>query len=232
MVRILFVTLVVTAWPLTVTAEDEPFTIPPSPIDLIVPDEDFDGLGDVDEDIAGTNPKNEDSDGDGVLDGEEVHLFHTDPRSVDSDADELQDEEEIIIGTNPNSADTDGDGLSDRPEAYKTEIPIGRNWRWRRVCSDPTLYDTDGDGRSDRQELVDGTDACNYDTDGDGLSDGEEAALRTNPLKRDSDGDGICDGDQIHCVGVLLDDPLQSPTLAPPEEEPPAEPEPAAAPAY
>ena len=75
-----------------------------------------------------------DTDGDGLLDGEEVSLAldypGLDPLLPDSDRDGVSDDEINIHGTNPISIDTDGDGLSDFNE-------IAGNG------GDPTAYDTD-----------------------------------------------------------------------------------------
>ncbi len=91
---------------------------------------------------TGTNPMNNDTDGDGVLDGFEF----------DSDGDGLSDGEEMgIIGTanlpngGPWNPDSDGDGLSDGAEVniYHTNA---------------TNPDSDGDGIPDGAEVAAGTD--------------------------------------------------------------------------
>ncbi|MGY5853186.1 MAG: hypothetical protein RTU92_06435 [Candidatus Thorarchaeota archaeon] len=46
---------------------------------------------------------NPDSDGDGLSDGDEVHVYGTDPTSTDSDGDGLSDYDEIIHGGDPNN---------------------------------------------------------------------------------------------------------------------------------
>ncbi len=57
-----------------------------------------------------------DSDGDGLLDGEELRLG-TDPYAADSDGDGLSDYDEIhVYGTHPLLWDSDGDGVSDADE--------------------------------------------------------------------------------------------------------------------
>jgi uncharacterized delta-60 repeat protein len=61
-----------------------------------------------------------DADGDGLDDGYEADVSHTDPNNADTDGDGLSDGAEIAAGTDPLSADTDGDGLDDR-----TELIIG-----------------------------------------------------------------------------------------------------------
>ena len=45
-----------------------------------------------------------DADGDGLIDADEVELFHSNPHSRDSDGDGMLDRDEIRAGTNPNSS--------------------------------------------------------------------------------------------------------------------------------
>jgi len=76
-------------------------------------DTDGDGLPDI------TDP---DDDGDGLLDGDEVNVYSTDPLNPDSDSDGLSDGDEVnLYGTNPLSADSDGDGLSDSLDVAPTD---------------------------------------------------------------------------------------------------------------
>jgi thiol-disulfide isomerase/thioredoxin len=106
------------------------------------PDADTDGLTAEEEEEWGTDPDNDDTDGDGLSDGEEVHDYGTDPTQADSDGDGLSDGEEIEeTETDPNNADSDGDGLSDGEEIEETE-------------TDPNQADTDGDGYSDSEEVA------------------------------------------------------------------------------
>ena len=44
---------------------------------------------------AGTDPTNDDSDGDDLIDGEELNTYNTDPNDEDSDDDGLTDGEEV-----------------------------------------------------------------------------------------------------------------------------------------
>jgi hypothetical protein len=66
-------------------------------------DTDGDGLLDGEEMRYGSNINLPDSDGDGLLDGEEVHTYGTSPILADSDGDGMKDGEEIRAGTDPNS---------------------------------------------------------------------------------------------------------------------------------
>lgn len=80
-------------------------------------DRDKDGLTKNLEDEIGTNPKNPDSDADGLRDKDEVNKYQTNPLQADTDLDGLSDYDEIFRHhTNPLLADTDSDGLTDFEE--------------------------------------------------------------------------------------------------------------------
>jgi outer membrane protein OmpA-like peptidoglycan-associated protein len=150
-------------------------------------DEDQDGLTAAQEKKLGTNPKNADSDGDGLTDGDEVRKHKTNPARKDTDGDGLSDGDEIFkYHTDPNRYDTDGDGAPDGDEVLKYH-------------TDPLKPDTDGDGLTDGDEVLrTHTDPLKMDTDGDGLSDRDEVkTYRTDPLNPDTDGDGIVDGEEV-----------------------------------
>lgn len=155
-------------------------------------DRDNDGFKRCDEEKFGTDPKNPDTDGDGLSDGDEVFNYKTDPLKADTDGDGLSDYDEIMkYNTDPLILDSDGDGLSDGEEIlqYKT---------------DPLKADSDSDNLTDGDEVMNYlTDPLRADTDGDGLSDGGEILnYFTNPLKADSDGDGLTDSDEIMKYGT------------------------------
>ena len=134
-------------------------------------DTDNDGLPDVVELWLGTDPNKSDTDGDGLLDGEEVNPANgtkTDPNKADTDGDGLTDGVEIKISkTDPNKADSDGDGLSDGEEVDV----YGTN---------PLKADTDGDALGDGLEV--------------GKAGDTDPTTKTDPTKADSDGDGVADG--------------------------------------
>jgi alpha-tubulin suppressor-like RCC1 family protein len=110
----------------------------------------------------------------------------TDPLDDDTDNDGLKDGEEVFSrGSNPLLADTDGDGLNDNVETKTGTYVSGTD-----TGTDPTKADTDGDGLNDKVETKTGTfdsgtdtgtDPSVADTDGDGVSDGVEVADGTNP---------------------------------------------------
>ncbi|MGA9120930.1 MAG: OmpA family protein, partial [Bacteroidota bacterium] len=162
-------------------------------------DDDHDGLSNIEERRYGTDPRNPDTDGDGVSDGLEVKKYHTNPLKSDTDGDGLTDGDEALkYRTDPLKYDTDGDGLSDGEEVTKYH-------------TDPLKWDTDGDGLSDGDEVHKyHTDPLKVDTDGDGLSDWEESMIyHTDPLKSDTDGDGLSDNDEVKKYKT---DPLKADT--------------------
>jgi hypothetical protein len=169
-------------------------------------DTDSDGLNDADECLWGTNIDNPDYDHDGVLDGEEINQYKTNPFNPDSDTDLLTDYFEINTQynhstidwnndgyldykTNPNDPDTDNGGVYDSIEVEANSSPL-----------DPTddhIIDTDMDGLPDREEVLWGTDITDPDTDDDGLLDGEEVKkYYTNPLDPDTDDDFLTDKEE------------------------------------
>ncbi len=101
------------------------------------PDEDF--LSNFEELLRGTDPRNPDTDGDGLSD------FAEDNQGLWFGSD--------LTGTDPSNPDTDGDGFLDGQEnpdePYVAGVTPG---------TDPNLADTDGDGFSDRWEFLLGTD--------------------------------------------------------------------------
>jgi outer membrane protein OmpA-like peptidoglycan-associated protein len=160
------------------------------------------------EPVAVIDPMKIDTDGDGLMDGEETGKYRTDPLKADTDMDGLSDGVEVLkYKTDPNKADTDGDGLNDYAEVYVHS-------------TDPLKIDTDGGGMNDGAEViakknpldakddapvipkvevvVPKIDTNKIDTDSDGLTDYEETTkYKTDPLKMDTDMDGLSDGDEV-----------------------------------
>jgi hypothetical protein len=171
-------------------------------------DSDRNGIGDACE------PRTADTDGDGLLDADEVTRYGTDPLRSDSDADGFNDYHEVLkSGTNPNDPDTDRDRVIDSTDncpvvANPDQTDTDRNGIGD-AC-EPATVDTDRDGLLDVEEAHAGTDPRNPDSDGDGVDDGREVhTYRTNPLDPDSDRDGLSDGDEVNSVRT---DPLDSDT--------------------
>jgi outer membrane protein assembly factor BamB len=158
-------------------------------------DSDEDGLTNLGEFAAKTNPNLADTDDDGLLDGAEVNTHLTSPLINDTDQDGLSDGDEVNeYGTDPLLTDSDEDGLSDSEEVYIYQ-------------SNPLNNDSDGDGLSDFYEVNNQLDInindANEDADGDGLINIDEMAQQTDPNNVDSDNDGLNDGDEVHTYLTL-----------------------------
>ncbi len=66
-----------------------------------------------------------DSDGEGLVDGREIYLYHTNPSTNDTDSDLLSDYEEVInLHTDPNNDDTN------RPTVWITYPATGDRTVW------------------------------------------------------------------------------------------------------
>lgn len=77
-------------------------------------DQDSDGLTNLEEYQHSTHPLDQDTDGDSLTDGDEIHIHGTDPKSTDTDKDGLTDADEITLyETDPTNFDSDGDSLDD-----------------------------------------------------------------------------------------------------------------------
>jgi MYXO-CTERM domain-containing protein len=157
-------------------------------------DTDDDGIGDGAE--VDTDPTDPDTDGDGVLDGTEVGL--TEPDGDDTDMGVFVPDEDPSTTTDPTDPDTDGGGVADGEEDADRDGAVDAG-----EC-DPlddtddggcALVDTDGDGLTDDEEEAAGTDPLDDDTDDDGIGDGAE--VDTDPTDPDTDGDGVLDGTEV-----------------------------------
>lgn len=160
-------------------------------------DPDDDGLTNLDEYLNSANPHLNDSDGDGLEDGEEVFIYNTRPISPDSDADGLEDGEEVFVyHTYPNDTDTDDDGLKDGEEILE-------------YLTNATNPDTDSDGMWDGWEVKYSLNPlvndAEEDLDNDKLTNFEEFQFNTNPQDDDTDGDGADDGYEIRTNHDPLD---------------------------
>ncbi len=147
-------------------------------------DQDRDGLSDQAEKEYGTNPKSPDTDKDGMVDSDEVLIYHTNPLHPDSDNDTLSDPDEIMkFLTDPLHDDTDRDHLKDGAEYAIHQ-------------TNPLKADTDNDGVTDGEEVNRyKTHPLIADSDSDGIADGIEIyRFVSDPNHNDTDGDGIPDG--------------------------------------
>jgi hypothetical protein len=194
-------------------------------------DEDDDGLADEWENeslplktggTVATDHTTNDTDGDGLEDGEEMFLrfinetggtpaveLAYEQRSnatlEDTDLDGLDDGFELQkAGTDPMDTDTDGDGTSDAGED-----PDGdgvKNLEEQSEGTHPRAADSDGDGVDDDTEIEESLlDPLNNDSDDDGLRDGledldddglnnsVESEIGTDVMDTDTDGDGLND---------------------------------------
>jgi len=109
-------------------------------------DIDGDGLSNAEERALGTDPRNADSDGDGLADGVEVNVAGTDPLNPDTDNDGLMDGPEVLVHfTDPLAPDSDLDGFLDGEEVDFGSDPLDyisyertTNGRWPDTSSHAT----------------------------------------------------------------------------------------------
>jgi streptogramin lyase len=107
-------------------------------------DPDVDGLTNVWEYAARSDPHLADTDGDGFSDAAELIFLRTDPASPDTDADGLPDPEEFERGTDPRDPDSDDDIMTD---GYEVEVHLDP-----RRADGPG--DPDRDGWTNREEFL------------------------------------------------------------------------------
>lgn len=136
-----------------------------------------------------------DADGDGILNNEEMRIG-TDPSNSDTDKDGLNDGKEVnICHTNPLVSDTDGDGLNDGMEVNGWQVSI--NGFEKQVVSNPLSNDSDMDQLGDFAEChTHMTDPSSNDSDNDGLPDKWEVDYGFIPTNSqdaffDPDTDGL-----------------------------------------
>ena len=91
--------------------------------------------------------------------GEDDKPGDEDPKDKDTDGDGLTDEQEKELGTDPNKADTDGDGINDGDEVDGSKNPFDKDGNKvkpgeKGAPTDPKKADTDGDGTNDGDEVT------------------------------------------------------------------------------
>jgi hypothetical protein len=183
-------------------------------------DVDRDDIADEVESAIGLNSGRNDTDRDDIDDGVELYIERSSPFLEDTDGDGLPDGEELRIGTSPIMRDTDGDGLAD-PDEGTTDPTVPDTDRDLIPDNEEKVgvLDSDGDGLPDVVEMTsdyDGrsTDPFDPDSDDDGFLDGQEDRNRnghrdgndptdrtsdwgrggeTDPTREDTDGGGMDD---------------------------------------
>lgn len=149
-------------------------------------DTDGDGLDDLNEYGQRTNPREPDTDGDGLLDGFNQTLESGDARAEDWRARGILEGPPLTFwgelsfcrdygGLKPTFWSSDrpiADNLGDGEELVGWNITVKDETR--HVTSDPCTQDADQDGARDHQEREWGTDPRWPDTDGDGVPDGTD----------------------------------------------------------
>lgn len=178
-------------------------------------DPDKDGLNNIEEIENKTDCRNKDTDNDGLIDGDEVKVYNSDPLKVDTDGDELTDYEECFKTiTDPTLYDTDHDGISDEEEDFDlNSLTNLEEMHYQTNCRNS---DTDYDGLSDYDEInTYHTNSLKADTDGNTLCDGDDVALGFDPTLPDTDFNGIldCDEKTVQTLTVNVDDnnnPIES----------------------
>lgn len=95
-------------------------------VPIALGDPDQDGLRNIEERDAGTDPMDPDSDNDRLSDAQEAHREDTDPWSTDTDKDGSSDYSEVLAGTDPSHPDSDGDGWLDGAEIDAGSDPLSQ----------------------------------------------------------------------------------------------------------
>ena len=137
------------------------------------PDTDGDGLNDAWELFFGSDLNLEDTDGDLLSDYYEAAMTSTDPTLADTDGDGILDGDEDLDGDNLNNFEERDAGTE--PQIYDTdEDDISDGDEVKVYFTKPLVKDTDEDKLSDGDELILGTIPEDPDSDDDGILDGDE----------------------------------------------------------
>ena len=164
-----------------------------------------------------TDPKDSDTDNDGLGDGQEdldgngrLDPSETDPVDADTDNDGISDDEEPIYNLDNTIFDSDGDGLGDGLEIGRTAgIPDGFS------SGMSIYYGGTGTGFTPDSDPASRTDPLDSDSDNDGIPDGGEDVSgngqfdpgELDPVDADTDDDGLADGEEPPMLlnGTLFD---------------------------
>jgi len=189
-----------------------------------VSDPDRDGIITILENNINTDPMDPDSDGDGLLDGDEHWIYHTDPKKFDTDDDQISDKDEIVkYTTNPLKEDTDGDKLRDDEEIleffsdpnvkdellYEAKISLSRDDGQLDEIERDYLRLISKNERNTNSQIIEydfhddgiitlGELRNSKDEDSDGLIRAKEMAIGTDPKDKDTDKDGLLDGWEVY----------------------------------
>ncbi len=137
-------------------------------------DFDGDGIINVVELFGETDPYLNDTDSDGLNDGEELLIHLTNATNPDTDGDGLIDGDEILIyTTDPLDTDSDDDVIPDKWEVDNALSPLNPS---------DVLIDYDLDGLINFEEYLYNTSPHDTDTDNDLLPDGWEIDNLLDPL--------------------------------------------------
>ncbi|MCY3414522.1 MAG: hypothetical protein INQ03_22935 [Candidatus Heimdallarchaeota archaeon] len=172
----------------------------PGQWDDIAQDIDGDGLNFLHEQNYGTHPYLDDTDGDTLLDYDEIMIYQTNASNADSDYDTLDDPDEFVVGTDPWNNDTDGDGLVDGFEVTYSQSYTDINGTSQIGTISPFEYDTDGDVLSDFTEvMLVGSYPFLHDSDFDNVTDYDEYwVYGSSPMLADTDADDLSDNYEIY----------------------------------
>lgn len=136
---------------------------------------------------------NEDFDGDGLKDGDEVEIHNTNPSLKDTDMDGLDDGDELSFGTDPNEPDSDNDGCTDGEEILNVTDPNNPN----SGAGSLWYADSDSDGFGDSQEMkLTCTQPEGYVSNSSDCDDNDDNVFPGAPTRadgKDNDCDGIVD---------------------------------------
>lgn len=113
------------------------FSLSAADKDKKIKDSDFDGVSEPAEKEYGTSDSNQDSDGDGLSDYEEINSWFTDPTDADTDKDGFKDGQEILFGYLPA-----GPGKLEIVSTSTYSYPLGAVF----IGSDNKLYFRKSDG--------------------------------------------------------------------------------------